>query len=169
MRTKLILFMTVLGLGSGCGYNNAYKDIHDLQAQSQRQAAQLAALTTYVLSLEAALSAAIASNTLNIDALQTQYNSTLLTIVSINSAIAALSGQVAVLQSNESVVELLDPCGDMPGQFDEVLLRTSSGKVIAYFETGSKRFLSVLVPNQGYSTTDVQACSFSVNSQGELN
>lgn len=169
MRTKLILFMTVLGLGSGCGYNNAYKDIHDLQAQSQRQAAQLAALTTYVLNLEAALSAAIASNTLNIDALQTQYNSTLLTIVSINSAIASLSGQVSVLQSNESIVELLDPCGDMPGQFDEVLLRTSSGKVIAYFETGSKRFLSVLTPNQSYSTTDVQGCAFSVNSNGELN
>jgi len=169
VKTKLILFITVLGLGSGCGYNNAYKDIHDLQAQSQQQAAQLATLTTYVLNLEAALNASIASNTLDIDALQAQYNSTLLTIVSLNSAIAALSGQVAVLEAQESVVELLDPCGDMPGQFDEVLLRTSSGKVVAYFEVGSKRFLSVLVPNQSYSTTDVQACSFSVNAQGQLN
>lgn len=169
MKTKLILFITVLSLSSGCGYNNAYKDIHDLQAQSQQQAAQLAVLTTYVLNLEAALNASIASNTLDIDTLQAQYSSTLLTIVSLNSAIAALSGQVAVLESQESIVELLDPCGDMPGQFDEVLLRTSSGKVVAYFEQGSKRFLSVLTPNQGYSTTDVQACSFSINAQGQLN
>lgn len=67
---------------------------------------------------------------------------------------------IAILKGHENIVELIDPCGDGPG-FDEVLLKTSSGKLIAYFEVGNKRFLSVLT-NGTYQTTDQQACVFQV-------
>jgi hypothetical protein len=62
----------------------------------------------------------------------------------------------------DAVVEIIDPCGDNPGQFDEVLLRLSTGELLAYFESGSNRFLS-LIGNGSYSTTDSQHCHFTVN------
>lgn len=66
-----------------------------------------------------------------------------------------------------SIVEIIDPCGDNPGEFDEVLLRLYDGTLIAYFESGSDRFLSEI--DQGnYRTTDEQECRFSVNSELEV-
>lgn len=70
-------------------------------------------------------------------------------------------GQDAV-QTPFTVTELLDPCGDNPNQFDEVLLRLANNDLIAYFEQGNKRFLTVIPPGN-YVTTDTQACSFTVN------
>jgi archaellum component FlaC len=69
---------------------------------------------------------------------------------------------VAVLEGHDSVVEFIDPCGDGPG-FDEVILKTASGKLVAYFENGGNRFLSELDPGK-YMTTDQQGCIFSVDS-----
>ena len=74
--------------------------------------------------------------------------------------IDSINESVVELQLQESVVEFIDPCGDGTG-FDEVLMKTKSGKLIAYFESGSNRFLSILVDGN-YRTTDQQACNFSV-------
>jgi len=60
----------------------------------------------------------------------------------------------------DSIVEIIDPCGDGTG-FDEVLLVLSSGEILAYFEQGNNRFLSV-IPDGNYQTTDAQRCNFSV-------
>lgn len=75
--------------------------------------------------------------------------------------------ELANLASEDSVVEYIDPCGNGPG-FDEVLLHTRSGKYIAYFESGSNRFLTVLQPNVNYVTTDQQRCAFKINNDGQL-
>lgn len=61
----------------------------------------------------------------------------------------------------DAVAELIDPCGDNPGHFDEVVLRLGTGELLVYFESGSNRFLS-LIGNGSYSTTDSQHCHFSV-------
>ena len=74
--------------------------------------------------------------------------------------------QLAVLQGYDSIIATVDPCGDGHG-YDEVLMRTVSGKWIAYFESGSNRFLSV-IPEGNYRTTDQQSCNFSIDSQGNL-
>lgn len=90
-------------------------------------------------------------------------------IDSINSQISTLQGQTVVIQSQvttltvqENIVEFADPCGDDPGAFDEVILKTSSGKFVAYFESGGDRFLTIL-SNGSYRTTDNQRCNFTVN------
>lgn len=71
------------------------------------------------------------------------------------------------IDGKDAVAELIDPCGDGPG-FDEVLLRLSTGELIAYFESGEgERHLSVIGPG-AYSTTDEQSCRFDVLSDGTV-
>lgn len=59
------------------------------------------------------------------------------------------------------IVEVIDPCGTQPG-FNEVLLKTADGKIIAHYADGAKQFLSILTPNN-YRTTDFTPCYFTVN------
>lgn len=80
----------------------------------------------------------------------------------INNVVA----DIAQLEMQESIVEFVDPCGNGPG-YDEVLLKTSTGKLVAYFESGANRFLTVLTPGN-YRTTDQQACNFQVTSSGTI-
>lgn len=82
------------------------------------------------------------------------------------TAILALE-RIAELETQEKVVEFIDPCGPTNG-YDEVILRMNSGKLLAYFESGTQRYLTVLKKNQSYRTTDAQSCNFSVNTQGVL-
>ena len=93
----------------------------------------------------------VESNQTTINTLQTQANS--------------MQVQITQLEMNENITDIVDPCGSHAG-YDEVLLRTSSGKFIAYFQVGNgnnqKRFLSVLEENVLYQTTDVQACVFKI-------
>lgn len=81
----------------------------------------------------------------------------------IQADMANTASDLQELQNQDSVVEMIDPCGDVNGEFDELLLRTRSGALVAYFESGSRRFLSSLQPGS-YATTDNTGCSFSVNS-----
>lgn len=64
------------------------------------------------------------------------------------------------------VLTIVDPCGDNPSQFDEVLIKTDSG-YLAYFEEGSKRYLAKLSVGS-YRTTDSQSCNFTVNANGTI-
>lgn len=92
-------------------------------------------------------------------------------INNVQNQIDLLVVQLAALQTNLSITEIIDPCGDGVG-YDEVVLRLSDGSLIAYMEVGQgqgiqKRFLAVLTPGN-YITTDQQACVFTVDSNGDL-
>lgn len=71
----------------------------------------------------------------------------------------------------DAIQEIIDPCGDNPGYYDEVLFRLNVGEdeecIAAYFRDGSKEFL-VCLPPGNYVTTDRQACQFTVSEDMEL-
>lgn len=69
-----------------------------------------------------------------------------------------------------SVVQIVDPCGPDGGYFNEVLLYTDAGTVVAFFEDGHSFFLTVLVcnPSINYQTTDHQRCSFNLTPTCEV-
>lgn len=62
----------------------------------------------------------------------------------------------------DSVLEIIDPCGNQENQFDEIILRLSDGSLLCYFQSGDQRFLSLIGPGN-YITTDNQSCYFTVN------
>ena len=64
-------------------------------------------------------------------------------------------------------VDFIDPCGDNPGHFDEIILVTQGGDFVSYFESGNKRFLTILECGVNYITTDAQQCNFSINANCE--
>lgn len=74
--------------------------------------------------------------------------------------LAILQARVQGLEDNLQVFSVQDPCGNGPG-FDEVILSTNIG-LIAFFESGTNRFLTVL-SNGTYQTTDAQHCLFTVS------
>lgn len=77
-----------------------------------------------------------------------------------------LTVRVAELETNSPVIEIIDPCGDGVG-FDEIILRLGTGELIAYFQHGAYRFLTVLGEGD-YQTTDMSRCRFSVDSNGSI-
>jgi hypothetical protein len=82
--------------------------------------------------------------------------------------INGLAVDVANLNAQDTVVESVYPCGDRPNRFDEAFLKTKSGKLIAYFEDGGSRFLTVLTPGNYRTTDSAPYCYFSVNSQQQI-
>lgn len=70
------------------------------------------------------------------------------------------AASAAAQQMQDSIVEFLDCAGDGPG-FDEVVMRTKSGKLVASFEDG---FLTIIFPGT-YMTTDASHCPFVVTQQ----
>ncbi len=63
-------------------------------------------------------------------------------------------------------VEILNPCGDSPSVYDEVLLKLQDGTIIASFSdnaNGKNTRLSVLGSNGSFQTTDGDACIFSLS------
>lgn len=75
--------------------------------------------------------------------------------------------ELVQLSLQDGITEMYDPCGDSVG-FDEVLLKTKSGKFIAYFESGSQRYLTILQKNTNYRTTDNSRCHFTLNNDGQV-
>ena len=68
-----------------------------------------------------------------------------------------------------SLVEIIDPCGPET-TFDEVILVyeiEGAPIFIAYFESGSKRYLTSLVEGINYRTTDGTKCDFKIEA-GEV-
>lgn len=78
----------------------------------------------------------------------------------------SVQATITELTLRTSVVEVIDPCGDGPG-YDEVLIRLSDGNIVAYFESGSNRFLSLLQPGS-YRTTDATNCNFTVDNNKKV-
>jgi hypothetical protein len=86
-----------------------------------------------------------------------------LEILELETQTANLLLQLSALEG-KTITEIIDPCGNSAG-FDEVLLKTGDGKVLAYFESGSNRFLGLLSAGN-YRTTDGTKCNFAVSSSG---
>ena len=85
-----------------------------------------------------------------------------------NDAILTLQNAISDLQAatSQGIAEVIDPCGDEPGEFDEVIIKLADGSFIAYFQQGSKRFLTSLGEGN-FITTDSQRCRFII-ANGEL-
>lgn len=66
-----------------------------------------------------------------------------------------------------TVTELIDPCGDAPGKYDEVLLRLANGTLLAHYADGIKQFLAVIGPGT-YATTDDTSCVFTISPTGTV-
>jgi hypothetical protein len=67
-------------------------------------------------------------------------------------------------------ISLLNPCGDAPGIYDEVLVRAQDGTIVASFSdnaNGKNTRFSVLTAGT-YQTTDGDNCVFSINSLGNI-
>lgn len=79
---------------------------------------------------------------------------------SIEEDLVNINEQLSILSDN-SIQELYDPCGDDANNPDEILLVMGNGNVVAYFQQGSKRFLTKL-GNGNYRTTDKQKCNFTI-------
>ena len=79
----------------------------------------------------------------------------------LQSQLNGLLARLVAIESEERVVAIIDPCPSVNASFREVLIKTSSGKYFAYFESGSKRFLTVLSPGN-YMTTDSRGCHFTI-------
>lgn len=141
-------------LGAGLT-SNAFL-ISNLQSQMSTQGA---ALSSQIASLQAGLNATNG----NVLVMQSQANSTQAQMTVVSTQISNLSTQISALNAQDSVIDYLDCGGNGPG-YDEVVLRTKSGKLVAYFESGSQRFLSILTPGN-YQTTDASSCPFTVSAQ----
>lgn len=73
--------------------------------------------------------------------------------------------QQAIVSNGWTIIEIVDPCGDAAGIFDEVFLRLSNGTLIASFSdsaSGNNTRFSVIVDGVNYKTTDGSNCYFSV-------
>ena len=77
----------------------------------------------------------------------------------------------AAAQGAFASVEIMDPCGDHPTKFDEVLLRLGDGKVLVTFSDtvgGDNTRLALLQGPGSYQTTDGTNCAFSLDANGRL-
>lgn len=69
-----------------------------------------------------------------------------------------------------SIISLIDPCGDAPGIYDEVIIKLPDGTLLASFSdnaNGKNTRLSVLSEGS-YQTTDGSNCAFSITSDGSV-
>lgn len=82
-------------------------------------------------------------------------------IDALDLSIASLLSQVATLNGYQHIVGFVDPCGNGPGH-DELLIKLSTGKYLAHFSSGNLQFLTELIENVQYRTTDQQSCHFSI-------
>jgi len=72
---------------------------------------------------------------------------------------------------SNSIIEVIDPCGDTPNVHDEVLLRLEDGRLVASFSSnvnGDYTRFSLLQPGVNYMTTDTSGCFFSVDGDYQI-
>lgn len=87
---------------------------------------------------------------------------------SLQTIVTSLQDKQAELQLNTSVIDLIDPCPTVnSSSYKEMLFRLSNRKLVAYFEDGGKRFLTVLTAGN-YETTDKRACKFTVDNNNNI-
>jgi hypothetical protein len=106
----------------------------------------------------------------NAEALQEAINegnrsySTLIGLIqALQSQTTILLIKQAALELEDRVVAIYDPCPLVSStSFKESFFLMSSGRYVAYFEDGNRRFLSVLKTGVTYRTTDARACIFTL-------
>jgi hypothetical protein len=78
--------------------------------------------------------------------------------------IEALIARIVALETATPVISVIDPCPLVASNsgYKEMLFELSDGKVIGYFESGSKRFLTEIKRGVSYQTTDDRACIFTL-------
>lgn len=96
-----------------------------------------------------------------------------------NGGAVIVCGQQMVVVENgdtgptgaNSVLEVIDPCGNTSNIYDEVILRLSTGQLLASFSDNSngKNTRFVILTQGNYVTTDGSNCHFSVDANGNLN
>lgn len=72
---------------------------------------------------------------------------------------------------SNSIIAIIDPCGDAPNIHDEVLLKLDDGRLLASFSSnvnGDYTRFSILQPGVNYMTTDGSGCFFSVDTGNNL-
>lgn len=136
--------------------NNLSSHIINISSELLNLQSQIDVNTNEILDLQSELNSLNANQTL----LQNQINS-------VQANVTTLMIQILNVTNSTNVTSIVDPCGNGPG-FDEVLLKMSDGKYVAYFQHGNNRMLTVLQNNSSYQTTDEQICNFSLNSNGVI-
>jgi len=84
--------------------------------------------------------------------------------VEMQSHIEDVVERLVVLEMAESVISVIDPCPLIMSTmgYKEMLFEMSSGVIIGYFESGSKRFLTEIKRGVSYRTTDDRECIFTL-------
>ncbi len=71
------------------------------------------------------------------------------------------------IDGKDAIIKIIDPCGPSTSGYDEILLCLNNGSLMAYFENGIYRHLSI-IPAGAYVTTDEQKCRFDVLTNGNI-
>lgn len=77
-----------------------------------------------------------------------------------------LDGQNGTDGMNAQGILVIDPCGDVLNQVDEVLLIFPDKSVLAWYQGVG---FVVLTPGVQYQTTDNQRCLFNIDANGNVN
>lgn len=133
---KLLLLLTTLSLVS-CGNPEAYVKTDTTQIDSIQRELELVKLKLAALELSG-------SNT--------------------QDEMESLIARIVALETARPVIEVLDPCPNVESNsgYREMLFQLDDGKVIGYFESGSKRFLTEIKQGVSYRTTDDRHCIFTL-------
>lgn len=185
---KKLMILTLLTSLASCGQyakqtdlDNAENRINEVETRLADLEGKVSANTTSINSLSASLTSTNNSISLleqdlaeadqafteelqnSIAEATANSNSLLAMIETLQGQTTTLLAKQAALELEDRVIGIYDPCPLVSSTgFKESLFRMSSGKLVAYFEDGSKRFLSVLKTNMTYRTTDSRACLFTL-------
>jgi uncharacterized coiled-coil protein SlyX len=143
---RILLLAFTLTLLASCGDNPTYISHPDYQGQIDDLNGRVGELDKRLLIFQGELNtldAAVTENGVSIDQLEINVND--------------LLNRVSDLESDVRIDAIQSPCPDS----DEVLVYLDDGRIMAYFETGNKRYLSILSSGT-YRTTDNASCTFTV-------
>lgn len=73
-----------------------------------------------------------------------------------------------VLDFIDGYLVTIDPCGDDPRHYDEIIMQTYEGKNLAIFKGGNNKYFMSEVVEGSYITTDKQECEFNVDRFGVI-
>lgn len=167
-------------LEQGCNTLFGYRDndqdvaVNDLRGKVSALEKQSSLLLSSIYSLQSSVDsinnvlptlasgAALTSLTARVVALEGQIGTP---VTGLQAIVTQNTATILQLQSNYNVTNLIDPCGNGPG-YDEIFLRTSTGKIIASFSdsaSGLNTRFSELTAGGPYSTTDGTGCTFTVS------
>lgn len=150
---KLLYALTFLTLTSCANNLNTGNDLAERVSNLEKEIETIKKNLNLTIDTLTQLQFQVGVDQSNISALQAQANAQQISLTQ--------------LQTQESIIEMKDVCGTTPGFYNEILLKTKSGKYIAYFEQSGNRFLVELTTGS-YRTTDGTNCYFDINSQGVL-